>query len=566
MPVTFANDTFTAADATHIEDRSSDSGHTWVNVTGGGRYVVVGSNKAVGDGGAGTTLLYYLNATPASADYTVEADLTIAASSAHGISGRMTADGLAMYLIRYSQATNAWNLLSYTAGTPSTVATYSDTIAIGATVNIRMQMDGTAIRVYRDNELIISATSSAVSAAGFAGLRTSAATDVKCDNFGASILYPSTIAVTSANFVAGLTPYNVVKSGSSYVGFVYRGSGFQVSFSGTDLSANVDVSHLSGYPSGDYPWLLFSVDNGPFSQVLLASTTVSIPLVNGLTDGVHTVDAYLQANVSTYSIMTQADALKITGFKCSTDGSFVARTLRTRNVLILGDSITSGSRLGSGGAPDGVSAPSQAFAEALNARPGLVGIPGQGYTQAGAGGEPDVETSWPTIATGFSRLSSGLISPMPDAIVIAHGTNDTGATDAAVATAVTNTLTAIRAAAPLVPIYVIAAYGQMVVSAIKTGVINFAGNNHLDNEVFDMNITTFIDDELICFIDLGEDISLGISGPLGDATQQSLDFIHPDNRTVSRIAAKVGVAIGWFSATNDQSTSGIIVQRYRTLS
>ena len=195
---------------------------------------------------------------------------------------------------------------------------------------------------------------------------------------------------------------------------------------------------------------------------------------------------------------------------------------------------------------------SMGLAAALGARPGIVGISGQGWTNAGAGSEPDVEAAWSLIKSGTSRLSGGLFSPMPDYIAICHGTNDSAASDGAITTAVTNTLTAIRAAAPDVPIYVILPFGQIKVSAITSGVVAVAGS--LTSEtLWEATIGTGSTDSDMYLINLGTNASLGITGPIASATQQSGDKLHPNEVTVNQLSARVAACIGYLNATPSSS-------------
>ena len=54
-------------------------------------------------------------------------------------------------------------------------------------------------------------------------------------------------------------------------------------------------------------------------------------------------------------------------------------------------------------------------------------------------------------------------------------------------------------------------------------------------------------------IDLGVNASLGITGPMGTATQQSTDKLHPNEVTVNQIAARVAACIGYLENTSGGS-------------
>jgi lysophospholipase L1-like esterase len=555
--MTFASDNFTNTNGTLLQAHTSTSGHTWTK-TSAANNAVIQSNRLGGDGGAAATSVYRLGATPATADYTVEAVLTVATGGGHGVIGRCNSAGTNFYLARYFQSLGQWQLFSFVSGSGTNIGTFSEVVSVGASRTVTLSMVGTAIKVLVDGVERISVTSSTVTAAGFAGVRMDHLTAGTLDNFVAQNVgvVPDTISVTDSNLVAGCTPYNWIVSGSS-LWTVHTPAGLQFSFSGTDLVMNIDVSAMSGYTSTAYPVIVYSIDNGAFTQVQLTSAMTSITLATGLSAGTHTVDVWQTKTASTGNNWTPTNGLRITSFSVSPGGTTVSRTLSSRRILIYGDSITRGRGMDDTVLPggNGLHAWSMGLAASVGSRPGIVGISGQGWTNIGAGSEPDFEDAWDFVKTGTSRLSSGLLSPMPDMIAICHGTNDSLASDAAVTAAVTSTLNQIRAAAPDVPIFVIVPFGQIKVSAITAGVTASAGTLTPES-LWESTVYTGATDTKMYMIDLGANASLGITGPTGTATQQSTDKLHPNEVTVNQIAARVAACIGYLTA--EPGTGGFV--------
>ena len=341
--MTIFTDTFTDSDGTALTAHTSDSGQSWVFALGLDA-ATIQTNKAIALTGVGTGV-YYLNATPATADYTVEADITIASDSGSGVVGRCNAAGNTFYLARYLKSAGEWQLFAFVSGTATNIGSYAEAITNGTVKNVRLDMSGTAIKVYIDDVLRINVTNASVTSAGNPGLRIATSTGTFIDNFTADdgfVPGDDSIDLDDANLLAGLTPYNCVVNGTTSLEFHYTPSGFQVSFSGTSLKVGVSVSHLVALVADNYPEYVISVDNGPFSVGKLTSSSTEIVLATGLSDATHTVDFYVNKTVSTASTIGRACGIVITSMSVSSGGSLVSRTLPSRKVLIYGDSITRG--------------------------------------------------------------------------------------------------------------------------------------------------------------------------------------------------------------------------------
>ena len=112
---------------------------------------------------------------------------------------------------------------------------------------------------------------------------------------------------------------------------------------------------------------------------------------------------------------------------------------------------------------------------------------------------------------------AGKFSPVPDYVVVNHGTNDRLTADGSVTTAVTSIVPSIRAAVNTnTPIFVIVPFGQFKASAIIAGVTADA-STHLLN--------------------LGASFANGIDG--NGTSPEASDGFHPFTATDARLGAEV---------------------------
>lgn len=172
----FVSDTFTDTDGTQLGDHTGETGATWTSHPAGAYSVHakidanrVHSNSAL--------RCYYASGTPASADYDVEAIVRrVTASGNIGIVGRLDTSANTMYLAMWT-AGGQWQLYKIVAGTSTQLgSSYNDNPANGTDRTVKLEMRGTAIKVYVDGTEQISVTDSAISAAGRAGWRGNGAT------------------------------------------------------------------------------------------------------------------------------------------------------------------------------------------------------------------------------------------------------------------------------------------------------------------------------------------------------------------------------------------------------
>jgi lysophospholipase L1-like esterase len=360
----------------------------------------------------------------------------------------------------------------------------------------------------------------------------------------------ATVAVVSIGFVppndANLFwTANWYKSGANYVQSNCLGAYLKTSFTGTSCKVNVDVGpNVQGQmASVSYPTLRVSVDGGAYVDTLLTASTSQVVVATGLASGTHTLELHFLRTDSTYDRWVNLyNIVRITGLVLDSGAVTVAPTLRPKRLRVYGDSIVAGHFvLGTGnpGGHDATASFCHGLALALNAEVAMFGFGSQGYITAGSGSVPAFNASSGTITTWdkwdslHSLLVAGQLSPLPDFIVIEHGTNDRAGLDATVLAAAQNFMTAIRAAAPGVPIGIMIPFGQFEVTPITTAWTNY-------------QVAT--PDPLMYLINCGTGADAGITAVGSTATQQSFDGIHPnvatDGRLASTLALQFQQAIG----------------------
>lgn len=294
----------------------------------------------------------------------------------------------------------------------------------------------------------------------------------------------TTIPVTDTNWF--FSPYNWLKSGSTYAQTNTPGAYFKTKFAGTSCTVDVDVSPLTAasVSPADYPAISYSVDGGAYTRVQLTSATTTVSVATGLADENHTITLiFVGADWDTYdrwNVPTMV--LRVTGLTLDTGKALSAPTLYAGRAIVYGDSNGEGYEALAGG----VSVANQDASKAwpllsgwsMLCEVGVVSFAGQGYTVAVSGANvPALTSSWDLYSSGQSRLSAGLLSPAPDYILCGMGQNDSGASDGAVSTAVASLISSWRTAAPSAKIAIVLPANLTKESAIRTGVTNAADGN-----------------------------------------------------------------------------------------
>lgn len=259
--MTFASDTFTGSAATELSAYSASwskqTGHTLDGFIG-----VASATYAISNQDA-EYVVYQHSAAPASANYSVFADLTRintgSGSTTHGVCGRMAAAADTFYAFLHFQSLNEARLYKWVAGTPTQLgSSYALTMSVGSTYNFELRMTGTTIEGYIDGVQRCTATDSAISAAGKSGIllrnsRASSVDNFSLDNFSAVDGVVDSISIT--------TPVQ-------YKVFQRSGSAGSISISGACTNTGAATAIEASFNGGAYSTIVASPAGASWSGTL----------------------------------------------------------------------------------------------------------------------------------------------------------------------------------------------------------------------------------------------------------------------------------------------------------
>lgn len=370
------------------------------------------------------------------------------------------------------------------------------------------------------------------------------------------------VPITDANILA--SPY-VWRSDPVSLTSVNPGSYVKLGFTGTSLKANLSAGAFTGTSLR----LRAIVDNVETYNTAVGNGTTQITLATGLASGTHQATVWYDADDPTQDVWTTpVMACVITSFTIDGGAASAAPPLRTKRMLVLGDSVSYGiAVLRSTSHPAGDAgslSPFVAVAEAFDAEVGIVGFGSQGYGKTGLGNAPIVyNTSTPSLSgwlnysSGNSRLVSSLLSPAPDYIVCYHGTADyTGSASGVNVTAgVAGLLPALRTAAPLAKIFCVVPANRQYLSYITSGFETAFTAKTLIGTSGPVTAWKGSSDANAFLIDLGAELSNGLDTDGGGATWAAIDDIHPDAAANGRVSSCI--VAGMRLALSGSSAGGI---------
>ena len=343
---------------------------------------------------------------------------------------------------------------------------------------------------------------------------------------------PPTVTIARTNAALYWSPYTWQDDGTSRIANT-GGSYVKFTFTGTSISANLTA--LSGLSA--YPVVRAYVDDNVAVDLQLSSGLTTLPIASGLANGSHTLRLVVRALNFEAGTWTLANAVKITGFTIDNAATVSAPTLRAKVAVVWGDSITEGFRTVRGQSyptSDDVTLTAwPAIMEALNAEYGQIGYSGTGY-ETTYNGVPAWPSAYGLYSSGSSRLVSGLLSPAPDYIITAHGTN--------------GTTTQNDVAAMLANLHTIAP-GAMVIEVVPPSGFSRAPITAA------VNAAIAGGDSKVKLIDAGSgSYQRGLTNG-GVENEESSDGLHPLAATNARLAAEwlrqiqAGMSSGGASAT-----------------
>jgi hypothetical protein len=168
-------DTFTDTPAATLQSHTADSGTGWTQLAGSGSAdeIITDANRVRRAGGYA---VYHTSGSTGGADYAVQADVHVRSTVAGdmtGVLGRVDTSNPngTFYYARYQQSDTAWHLMRFVDGVSTDLATSaSGALTVGQTYRLRLDLVGTALKLYVNEVLLTSATDGAITAAGRGGL------------------------------------------------------------------------------------------------------------------------------------------------------------------------------------------------------------------------------------------------------------------------------------------------------------------------------------------------------------------------------------------------------------
>lgn len=199
---TFASDVFTGADGDPVAAQAMVAGGPWVEHGSYTPNVLYANNMAAGPGTSQVGMVYATTGAP-SANYTVQGlvtTTTAGSSGAAGVAGRVATGANTMYVADYyddaTAGSRAFRLYGLSAGAligGALLGSYTQNLGSSGSATIKLEMIGSALKVYVDGVERISASEGTITAAGYAGIRignqTGAySTGVRLDDFTADTI------------------------------------------------------------------------------------------------------------------------------------------------------------------------------------------------------------------------------------------------------------------------------------------------------------------------------------------------------------------------------------------
>jgi hypothetical protein len=173
-PAVVARDDFAAADTTAITSLAPPWTKHAVAATNTAAPAVAGG-RIHGENAATISVYHRADWAPASPDYAVVCDVVPLSDndlSEAGPVGRVLASANTMYMVRYNQISNIWQLFKFVNGTATQLgASIAQTLTVGQRYVAALVMAGTTIAMRVDGVTIVAVGDTAIPAAGLAGVR-----------------------------------------------------------------------------------------------------------------------------------------------------------------------------------------------------------------------------------------------------------------------------------------------------------------------------------------------------------------------------------------------------------
>jgi hypothetical protein len=305
----FVKDTFTDTAGTTLALHTGETGATWVNHQSY-PYETVIDNAGRIRCNTSSGSAYYSSGSPNSADYIVQADVTLLSSNGDyvDIVGRISATSNSYYWFGYSNNQARWQL-GKNASYLSTKSEYFGDI--GTTHTIQLSMIGNTISGYSDGILKVQAIDTSITSAGNAGILSNGTvtdtTGQHLDNFIAMQLIPVATSYTLTGPTNGTvnstsTNFTVTPNGT-YTGTITPASTGAGTFSPTSLTWTGDAV------SKTFTYTPTSTSGSPHTISVTSS-----PVITNPTSIAYTVDpARTNISVNNSSLYWSRDNVYLNG-------------------------------------------------------------------------------------------------------------------------------------------------------------------------------------------------------------------------------------------------------------
>lgn len=174
---TFLDDTFTISGGNvELSTHAPETGGSWVKHPSYSDSLNIDDTQdwVTGVGGADFGL-YYNTASPAAADYYVQADISVpstVSATYPGVCGRINTGANTLYEAYWDPPGGAWTLRKKVGGSITSLGTFSQNLSSGVTYVLKLELGGSTIAVYIDTVSRISVVDTDIAAAGKAGVLT----------------------------------------------------------------------------------------------------------------------------------------------------------------------------------------------------------------------------------------------------------------------------------------------------------------------------------------------------------------------------------------------------------
>jgi hypothetical protein len=312
-----SSDTFTGTATTTLQTHTGEIAATWTKHSMSGTTdAVITANGRIRKNGNTAGAAYYASAVPASADYTVEADVVMASSLSNdivGVVGRLNTavNSGTFYSALYDASSQRWILAGTVSGTRSALATSGiQALTVGTTYRLGLSMTGSTLVLLVNGVQQLSVVDTSISAAGKAGIVMGGFSQNTTDTDAAGLQLDNFAVIAST---APIVDNEAVNNGT-YINRPTLGVTGALTVSG-DPDTAVQFDGIS-----DYGTVARQI-SGDFSiEFWFKSTAGGIGTGTNWWDGAGLVDAEVNGGLNDFGVSLRSDGKVVAGVGSSPPG------------------------------------------------------------------------------------------------------------------------------------------------------------------------------------------------------------------------------------------------------